>query len=86
MALEKSTRSIIFLIIRKQTFKRRIQIPLFLTDWRTTEVKTKSKCHSVCKENERVQDAVLDCKLGKEFHGPAMFGLYFSAVHVHLYG
>jgi len=36
-----------------------------LLDWRTTEVKTKSKCHSVCKENERVQDAVLDCKLGR---------------------
>lgn len=36
-----------------------------LLDWRTAEVKTKAKCHSVCKENERVQDAVLDCKLGR---------------------
>ena len=36
-----------------------------LLDWRTAEVKTKAKCHTVCKENERVQDAVLDCKLGK---------------------
>ena len=35
-----------------------------LLDWRTAEVKTKAKCHTVCKENERVQDAVLDCKLG----------------------
>merc|ERR1711899_544775 len=36
-----------------------------LLDWRTSEIKTKAKCHSVCKENERVQDAVLDCKLGR---------------------
>ncbi len=36
-----------------------------LQDWRLAEVKTKSKCHSVCKDNERVQDAVLDCKLGR---------------------
>jgi hypothetical protein len=36
-----------------------------LLDWRIGEVKTKSKCHTVCKENERVQDAVLDCKLGR---------------------
>lgn len=36
-----------------------------LLDWRTAEIKTKAKCHSVCKENERVQDAVLDCKLGR---------------------
>jgi len=36
-----------------------------LLDWRTAEVKTKTKCYTVCKENERVQDAVLDCKLGR---------------------
>jgi len=30
-----------------------------LLDWRTAELKTKAKCHTVCKENERVQDAVL---------------------------
>lgn len=36
-----------------------------LLDWRTAEAKTKAKSHTVCKENERVQDAVLDCKLGR---------------------
>ena len=41
-----------------------------LLDWRTAEVKTKQKCHSVCKENERVQDAVLDCKLGRVVNFP----------------
>ena len=83
--MEKSRSIIFYDYIKTKHSKGEFKYHYFLTDWRTTEVKTKSKCHSVCKENERVQDAVLDCKLGKEFYGPAMFGLYFSAVHVHLY-
>ena len=43
----------------------RYKFEIALQDWRTAEVKTKAKCHTVCKENERVQDAVLDCKLGR---------------------
>ena len=36
-----------------------------LQEARIMENKTKVKCYSVCKENERVQDQVLDCKLGR---------------------
>ena len=36
-----------------------------LNEWRTSELKLKSKCFSNTKSNERVQDAVLDCKLGR---------------------
>ena len=46
-------------------FILRYKFEIALQDWRTAEVKTKAKCHTVCKENERVQDAVLDCKLGR---------------------
>ena len=36
-----------------------------LGEWRGSEAKTRSKCYANCRENERVQDAVLDCKLGR---------------------
>jgi len=36
-----------------------------LQDWRSTESKAKAKSYSACGENERCQDAVLDCKLGR---------------------
>ena len=36
-----------------------------LGEWRGSEAKTRGKCYTNCKENERVQDAVLDCKLGR---------------------
>eukprot|EP00094_Tigriopus_californicus_P008881 TCALIF_08562-PA protein Name:"Similar to NOSTRIN Nostrin (Homo sapiens)" AED:0.12 eAED:0.12 QI:0/0.75/0.6/0.8/1/1/5/200/639 len=36
-----------------------------LQDWRGTEIKSKSKCYASCRENEKVQDQVLDCKLGR---------------------
>ena len=36
-----------------------------LSEWRAAEAKNKSKCYANAKDNERVQDAVLDCKLGR---------------------
>ena len=36
-----------------------------LAEWRTSENKTKVKCYSNCRDNERVQDQVLDFKLGR---------------------
>ena len=36
-----------------------------LSEWRSAEAKNKSKCYANAKDNERVQDAVLDCKLGR---------------------
>ena len=36
-----------------------------LQDWRATENKAKSKCYANCKDNEKVQDQLLDCKLGR---------------------
>eukprot|EP00095_Tigriopus_kingsejongensis_P000509 maker-scaffold367_size194084-snap-gene-0.48 protein:Tk00509 transcript:maker-scaffold367_size194084-snap-gene-0.48-mRNA-1 annotation:"hypothetical protein DAPPUDRAFT_301481" len=36
-----------------------------LQEWRGTETKSKGKCYANCKENEKVQDQVLDCKLGR---------------------
>ena len=36
-----------------------------LHEWRSTEAKAKSKAYANTKTNERVQDALLDCKLGR---------------------
>lgn len=36
-----------------------------LVDWRTTEAKAKAKCYLSCRENEKCQDQMLDCKLGR---------------------
>ncbi len=36
-----------------------------LSEWRGAEAKNKSKCYANARENERVQDQVLDCKLGR---------------------
>jgi ferritin len=36
-----------------------------LNEWRSSEGKNKSKCYSNARDNERVQDQVLDCKLGR---------------------
>ena len=36
-----------------------------LHEWRGAETKTKSKTYANTKANERVQDALLDCKLGR---------------------
>lgn len=34
-------------------------------EWRGAEIKTKSKSYANCRENEKVQDQVLDAKLGR---------------------
>lgn len=36
-----------------------------LQDWRATEAKAKSKSYTACRENEKCQDQLLDCKLGR---------------------
>lgn len=36
-----------------------------LSEWRSSEAKNKVKCYANSRENERVQDQVLDCKLGR---------------------
>lgn len=36
-----------------------------LQDWRTTEAKAKAKSYIACRENEKCQDQLLDCKLGR---------------------
>merc|ERR1712106_346663 len=36
-----------------------------LQDWRTTEGKAKAKSYLVCRDNEKCQDQLLDCKLGR---------------------
>jgi len=36
-----------------------------LQDWRTTEAKAKAKSYVACRENEKCQDQLLDCKLGR---------------------
>merc|ERR1712106_701087 len=36
-----------------------------LQDWRTTEGKAKAKSYLACRENEKCQDQLLDCKLGR---------------------
>lgn len=36
-----------------------------LGEWRASETKTKVKCYANCRDNERVQDQVLDFKLGR---------------------
>jgi len=36
-----------------------------LQDWRATEEKAKAKSYEACRENEKCQDQLLDCKLGR---------------------
>jgi len=36
-----------------------------LQDWRITEAKAKAKSYAACRENEKFQDQLLDCKLGR---------------------
>ena len=36
-----------------------------LHEWRSTEAKAKGKAYANTKTNERVQEALLDCKLGR---------------------
>merc|ERR1719481_1774738 len=36
-----------------------------LQEWRATEAKAKSKSYVACRENEKCQDQLLDCKLGR---------------------
>ena len=55
--------------IMKRCWKRSVghdpQRAKALSEWRAAEAKNKSKCYANAKDNERVQDAVLDCKLGR---------------------
>ena len=36
-----------------------------LQDWRATEAKAKAKSYAACRDNEKCQDQLLDCKLGR---------------------
>jgi len=38
------------------------------TDWKVTQTKAKAKSYLACRENEKVQDQMLDCKLGRGRH------------------
>jgi len=39
-----------------------------LTEWKSTQAKAKAKSYLACRENEKVQDQMLDCKLGRGRH------------------